>query len=172
LPLLNGLKYIEIDILEAPEKEKPVEINKKGSWVAYLREGTSDRKMSRTEYQTFIRNQSEDLDTKVLVDYSIEDLDMHSVAEYRRRVELVKKFEHFKEYSLEDFLRNIGVLATERESKQEGLTIGGLLFFGKPQEINRYFPYVQLDLFDHRTRDREMRWQHRISSISDNIRTL
>ena len=46
------------------------------------------------------------------------------------------------------------------------ITAGGLLFFGLPHIILSKFPHFQLDMYDRRS---EGRWQHRISSIVDDL---
>ena len=70
--------------------------------------------------------------------------------------------------SLPEFLKRIGVISKDFEGdKTEGITAGGLLFFGKNNAIIHKFPNFQLEYFDESVPTE--RWVSRISSITDNL---
>lgn len=165
----QGKKYIEIIVNEAPRDRKPVEVvdPKSKTMRAYLREGSRDKLAKGEVYQALIRDKSDSLDRDVLKNYTLDDLDAHSINEYRFRVQARPKFSSYQEYSLEEFLERIGVIAKSYSSDGEkGITAGGLLFFGKPTAIIQNFPNFQLDLFDRRS---DKRWRNRISTVSDDL---
>lgn len=163
----SGKSFIKIVVAEAPDSKKPVFIKGKDSKVvAFVRVGSGDKIAKDEELKALIRNQSNELDVGVLNNYSIDDLDKNSIIDYRRRVESNPKFEHYQEFSLEEFLDNVGVIATNRDSGLKGITIGGLLFFGKHFAILQKFPHFQMDLFDRRS---DERWLNRISTFNDDL---
>ncbi|MGX6962769.1 RNA-binding domain-containing protein [Vagococcus xieshaowenii] len=165
----HGKKFIEIIVNEAPRDKKPVEVvdNKSKTMRAFIREGSRD-KLARGEiYQALIRDKSDNLDRDVLRNCTIDDLDMQSINEYRLRVQSRPKFASYQEYSIEEFLERIGVIAKAYNCDGEkGITAGGLLFFGKTTAIIQNFPNFQLDLFDRRS---DKRWRNRISTVSDDL---
>lgn len=165
----QGKKYIEIIVNEAPRDKKPVEVvdRKSKSMRAYIREGSSDRLAKGEIYQALIRDKSDILDREVLKNYTLEDLDMRSINEYRLRVQARPKYASYQDYKTEEFLERIGVIAKAYNSDGEkGITAGGLLFFGNPAAIVQNFPNFQLDLFDRRS---DTRWRNRISTVSDDL---
>lgn len=165
----KGKKYIEIIVNEAPRNKKPVEVldPKSRAMRAYIRIGSSDKLAKGEIYQALIRDKSDSLDREVLKNYTIDDLDIQSINEYRLRVQARPKFIAYQEYTLEEFLERIGVIAKAYSSDGEkGITAGGLLFFGKPTAIIQNFPNFQLDLFDRRS---DKRWRNRISTVSDDL---
>ena len=165
----QGKKYIEIIVNEAPRDKKPVEVvdHKSKTMRAYVREGSSDKLAKGEIYHALIRDKSDSLDREVLKNYTIDDLDIQSINEYRLRVQARPKFASYQEYTLEEFLERVGVIAKSYNSDGvKGITAGGLLFFGKPTAIIQKFSSFQLDLFDRRS---DKRWRNRISTVSDDL---
>lgn len=171
--LSNGKKIIEIIVKAAPISKRPVEVvdkktnSKVKNMVAYVREGSSDRLAKGELYQALIRNSEGSLDKEIMKNYDIDDLDLDSILRYRKKVETREKYRYFKDFSLEEFLEQIGVVAKDYDGDgKRGVTAGGLLFFGKNTPIIYKFPYFQMELFDYRS---DSRWKHRISTVSDNL---
>lgn len=114
-----------------------------------------------------IRNSEGSLDKEIMKNYDIDDLDLDSILRYRKKVEMREKYRYFKDFSLEKFLEQIGVVVKDYDGDgKRGVTAGGLLFFGKNTPIIYKFPYFQMELFDYRS---DSRWKHRISTVSDNL---
>ena len=132
----------------------------------YIRVGSADIIAKDEVLKSLIRNQSEELDVEVLKNYSVDDLDEISINDYRRRVEANPKFKHYQDFSLTNFLERVGVIATDRDSGLIGITVGGLLFFGRNFAILQKFPHFQMDLFDKRS---DERWRNRISTFNDDL---
>lgn len=161
----NKLELIEIKVPEAPDSKKPVMAN--GS--AFLRKGSLDKKLktSSEEFKKLILNSKDDLDTEVLTNYSIDELDLETVQDYKNLID--KRNDRFKNLDLPDFLEHIGVISKDfdNDSNKKGITVGGLLFFGKTNAIISKFPHFQLDYFDKS--DTNPRWKKRISSVSEDL---
>lgn len=156
---------IEISVPEAKENQKPI----KAHGIPYIRKGSVDVKAKGEDLRMLIVNTATNLDTNVLNNYWIEDLDKDSIEEYRHDLTLREQYSNYKGLSDEDFLRKIGVIAKDYSGDgKEGITIGGLLFFGKNNAIIHKFPYFQLDYLDQSQPIFE-RWLNRISSVTDDL---
>lgn len=164
LKLKNGNYLIEIHIL--PAKSSKIPVFYKGR--PYLRKGSTDIEAKGEDYNKLMTNSSEDLDTEVLLNYWIEDLDMDTVNEYRRLLTERKSYSYYRDLDLEVFLERIGVIAKDYKGRgKKGITAGGLLFFGKNNAIIQTFPDFQLEFFDQTsTTDR---WNNRVSSVLQDL---
>lgn len=165
---VKGKKLIEISVRQAPDKDKPVylvgNVNE-----AFIRNGGVDSKAKGDAMKTLIRLSRDSLDTDVLANYGIGDLDMQSVEQYK--LELTKRIEYasYSELDMSTFLKRIGVISKDYENGGDyGITAGGLLFFGDNNAILHKFPNFQLDYFDKSHPDQD-RWSSRISSIESNL---
>lgn len=164
---IDDKKIIEISIPEAPFAEKPVYI-KKDLHNAYVRKGSTDVKAKGEDLKTLIRDSKPDLDTKVLRNYWLDDLDKESLEKYKEEYFKDSKHKKYENESEESFLRRIGVISKDYDNDGKlGLTAGGLLFFGKNSSIIHEFPNFQLDLFDKSGPNR--RYDTRISSIDEDL---
>lgn len=122
--------------------------------------------MTNEELLEQLRNQTNNNDVNVLKNYSIDDLDIALIEDYRRRVESNPKFKKFEKLTLPEFLEEVGVIAINRNTGTKGVTIGGLLFLGKHLAILQTFPHFQMDLFDRRSQGS---WRTRISTFTDHL---
>lgn len=161
---LNGT-IIEIQVPEAKINEKPVRAN----GTAFIRKGSIDEKAKGEDLKTLLINTATNLDTDVLKNYWIDDLDLDSVYEYKNAITSREQYHNYKNDNIEIFLRKIGVISKDYNGDgKEGITIGGLLFFGKNNAILHKFPYFQLDYLDQ-SRPDVNRWLNRVSSVTDDL---
>lgn len=79
---------------------------------------------------------------------TMEDIDEKALEGYRNEFR-VKNLNHpWNKLSDQAFLQNLGCYGRNRETGKEGLTLAGLLLFGKGLAIRDYFPYFSLDYQD------------------------
>lgn len=103
-------------------------------------------------------------DSRILRNYSLDDLDMESIAQYRQLFKLAKPDHPWSVLSDFEFLKKIGAYRTDRGTKEEGFTMAGVLMFGKEDAITDneccpdFFPDYQEKLSDNP----EIRWTNRI----------
>lgn len=161
---LGDKKIIEIHVNSAPDASKPVYAH----GIPFVRKGAVDKKAKRNDLKLLITNSSDSLDTEVLHGFSIDELDLDSVLSYKSKLIAREKYSTYKNLSLPEFLKRIGVISKDFEGdKTEGITAGGLLFFVKNNAIIHKFPNFQLEYFDESVPTE--RWVSRISSITDNL---
>lgn len=164
IPLDNGRTIIEINVKEAKDIKKPVTASK----LPYIRKGPVDLVAKGEDYKNLVSNSSNELDTQVLSNYWIDDLDLDSVYEYKRLLTSREQYKSYADLENEDFLTKIGVIAKDYDNDgAKGITSGGLLFFGKNNAIIHEFPNFQLEYYDQTsTTDR---WDNRVSSVISNL---
>lgn len=165
---VNGAEIIEIKIHQASDQRKPIYLNNDIN-QSFIRNGSTDTKADKDSMKTLIRLSEDQLDTQVLRNYNLDDLDLKAVEDYKNELTARENYQMYKELDTVSFLKRIGVISKDyRDSGKEGITVGGLLFFGENNAILHTFPNFQLDYFDKSHPDQE-RWTTRISSIESNL---
>lgn len=152
---------IIIKVNEAPLNKKPIFLNNDLN-RAYLRTGDGDRLIKKDEILMMARNSSPQMDSLILDNYSIADLDPISVTSFKEKVSIRYSQLNFNLLSPEDFLLEIGVLRKNRDTDKINLTRGGLLFLGNYNSIKEVFPSYHLDYFN--LQGNNERWSDRIAT--------
>lgn len=99
--LENGKTLIEIYIPVAKLNKQPVLYNGR----PYIRKGTTDIEAKGEEYRKLVSNTSEDLDTEVLTNYWIDDLNLDTINEYKRLLVQRASYKNYQELDMETFFR-------------------------------------------------------------------
>lgn len=164
IELNQKTSIIEIHVKEAIDNKKPVTAN----GIPYIRKGSIDKKALGEDYKILMSNASDDLDSRVLKNYWIDDLDLESVHEYKSLLTSRIEYKHYSDLDDESFLKRIGVISKDYSGTgKEGITLGGLLFFGKNNAIIHTIPHFQLEYFDQSSLTD--RWNTRVSSVMQDL---
>ena len=150
-------RVIRIFVRELEENQKPLYLNNKLE-MAFIRQQTSDIKIKVQELKEMIRSSKEILDTKILNRYSLKHLSIVAINRYRS---YFSENSPYIEMDNQELMEALGIIK-EDEFGKSGVTIGGLLFFGKYQNILNEFPTFHLDYFVKT--DDSVRWVDRVSS--------
>ncbi|MCQ4725621.1 putative DNA binding domain-containing protein [Anaerotignum faecicola] len=157
---IDGKTVIIIYVKEAPENMKPVFISGKleNSWI---RTGDGDRKVSKEELFSLVRNAQPGHDSLPAENFTIEDIDIDSLITYKERVN--KRFPKKKYIEMDniDFLMEIGGCYKDRISGDLKIRKGTVLFLGKYNSIKELCPHYHLDFFNRRGNNE--RWIDRVS---------
>ena len=103
-------------------------------------------------------------DSRILRGYSIDDIDLTTLRQYRRAYDRKHENHPWTEIDDKQFLENIGAYRKDRATSTEGFTVAGLLMFGKtnsitdPECCQEFFP----DYREHLSDDPAVRWTNRI----------
>ncbi|MBD2175840.1 putative DNA binding domain-containing protein [Pseudanabaena sp. FACHB-1998] len=141
----EGKNVIVVYIPEVQPHDKPVYIKSKGlPKGAYRRIGSTDQKCTEEDLALFyqLRNRRT-YDETPISDTSIEDLDPRAIAEYRRIRKDANPNASELSYDNADLLYSLN--STTKFQGQICATIAGLLLFGKPAALRRYFPMCRVD---------------------------
>ena len=104
-------------------------------------------------------------DSKILPEFSIEDdIDVESLNQYRRLFAAIKPTHPWLLLDNKTFLTRLGGYRIDRREKKEGLTLAGLLMFGKFDSIVDVYgcPYYFPDYREYLSADPNDRWTDRI----------
>ncbi len=155
---------IRIDVPRADRHQRPVFINTNPLRGTYRRNFEGDYLCNEAEVRRMFADQAEEpADSRILEGFSLDDLHLDSLRQYRNR--FVSRGPHV--WQGEDdlgLLSKLGGWRRDRRSGREGLTLAGLLMFGREQAIRdpAAVPGFQLDYRERFGEDPEMRWTDRL----------
>jgi ATP-dependent DNA helicase RecG len=126
-----------------PSSKKPIYFNSPSN--TFIRRASSDQRATKEEIDSMYRDQTFGTKTsETVLKTGIADLKEKSVRTYRAYMAQFNPLVSYNRLELDEFLIKMRVL--ERESGQ--CTFAGLLFFGKRDSIERFFPDFRVDLLE------------------------
>lgn len=123
--VIEDKTIIILHIKEANIKNKPVYLNNNITHT-YIRLHSQDHQVDTQQLRSILRNQSDELDYELLLNYDISDLDIDSINSYRAM--LAKRYPtlNYAEMDNQKFLEDIGVFRKNRDTSLMNLTVAGL----------------------------------------------
>ena len=148
----------------ANREQKPVYRSTQPYNGTFKRNFEGDYKCTEREVQRMFSdaNVSTPADSRILNNYTIDDIDLDSLKQYRQLFALSKPDHPWLSLDDMELLKKLGCYRRDRTSGREGFTMAGLLMFGKTDSITDneccpdFFPDYQEKL------DSQLRWTHRI----------
>lgn len=156
----KGKKLIQVLVHPEQYNARPLKAKK----IAYVRTDDGDRKASEDQLQYFLIEQQRDIDTALLNNFDISDLNLRTVNEYRNELAARTDNNAYVTEDMNKFLFDVGAFRRDRTSSEKitKLCKGGLLFFGKFNSIMDVFPRFQLDYRRYED-DKTDDWSDRVS---------
>lgn len=164
---IEGKNILKIIVPRADRRQKPVYIgenpyNESKHSGTFRRDHSGDYKCSKSEIDRMIADSRDfSQDGIILEGFTIEDLSIESINNYKHRLASLKPSHPWLGLDLKSFLYKLGAYGKDRSSGIEGVTVAGLLMFGEEREILDEFPKYFLD---YREKFTENRWDYRITS--------
>ncbi len=159
---IDDKNIISIEVPKACWSQKPVYISGNPA-CTYKRLNEGDYKCSEQEIKHMMAESSNDPhDSMLLKGYSLDDLNAESLGAYRQLISSRKPSHTLNTLGTIDFLMSIGAWKKDRASKEDGLTVAGLLMFGKLSSIQEVLPHYALDYVERPRSITENRWNYRI----------
>ena len=163
--LKSGEEIIVIRVRQALRQEKPVFINNLLFGGTYKRLDEGDFLCTDEEVKKMLAEQvSETMDDGIFVGYGLEDLDMQTFNDYRQRFSNRQPDHPFNKLEPLDFLRMVGGYRQNRQNGEQGLTLAGLLMFGKLRSILDCLPNYMVDYQERPREVSELRWLDRVTT--------
>jgi predicted HTH transcriptional regulator len=151
-----------VRIPQASRKQRPVYIGQNPLMGTYRRNNEGDYRCPPDLVKQMLGEQANDTRDAVIQEhYSLDDLDRESFRIYRQQFSNRKPDHPFNECNDQEFLRQIGGWARDRQTGKEGLTLAGLLMFGKFRSILDAVPTYIVDYQERETP--ETRWVDRVT---------
>jgi predicted HTH transcriptional regulator len=145
-PVGDGKWVVEIEVPQATRQERPVYITENPLKGTYKRLGSEDMRCNKEDVRRMMAEQGEESrDARVLPGFGFEDLHMESFRSYRQRFLAFNPDHPYSASEEMEFLRQLGGWGKDRTSGVEGLTLAGLLMFGKDISIREGVPNFFLD---------------------------
>jgi ATP-dependent DNA helicase RecG len=161
---VEGKTLIIIQVPRASRTQKPVYVNNNPKTGTYKRNHEGDYVCSEEELRQMMRDASNDpQDLQILDKFDLEDLDQDVLKAYRQRFRSREPDHPWLALDDKGLLKQLGGWHQGRNSEQEGLTIAGLLMFGRELPIRDALPYHHLDYQERLSSDPEQRWTYRLT---------
>ena len=159
-------KYlILINIPRVSRTIKPIYIGQNPLTGTYLRYHDSDIKANEDIVKHFLADAiNESNDTFIVEGFTMDDIDMDSLKAYRNIYKSTKLNHPWIELDDKEFLIQLGGYKKDRKNQTEGLTLAGLLMFGKFRSILDGVPNYLVD-YQEQTENPEDRWIDRITTV-------
>ncbi|MDN5081981.1 RNA-binding domain-containing protein [Aliarcobacter butzleri] len=162
---IDDNEVVIIHINQAHRTLRPIFINANPYTGTYKRNSDGDYRCTEIEIRQMIRDASDEpQDFGLIEKFSINDIDSETLSGYRNMFRVTNNDHPYNTLDDKEFLIKLGGYKEDRKSNIEGITLAGLLMFGKETSILEAFPHFHLDYQENFSDDPEVRWTHRITS--------
>lgn len=164
---VKGNRVLVFRVPKAAYDLKPVYLNSNPFGNTYRRNHEGDYRCTDAEVRLMVadaESQGHSFDSKVLANYTIEDIDMATLRAYRQRFLLRHENHPWNELDDMQFLTKIGAYYVNREDGSEGFTRAGILMLGKTESImdQSCAPWYFVDYQEKLSSDPMLRWTDRL----------
>ena len=161
---IGGKSIISVTIPIAGRKKRPVYINNNPLTGSYRRVNDGDRALDAESVHRMLAERTEDSrDNRVLPRFWLDDLSRDTVRTFRQALRDARPEHVYLDADDDDFLRLIGAWRVDRDTGARGLTVAGLLMFGRGEAITDEFPNYALDYQERPLPKTEARWNDRVT---------
>lgn len=161
---IEGKDVLVINVPQADYHQKPVFVNGNMNKGTYKRNHEGDYHCKESELRAMIRDASDEgNDGRRLPYYGMDDIDMPTLREYRQMFINRNPDHSLNRKDDKEFLRQLGGYIEDRATGEGGLTMAGLLMFGKGLSIRERFDMIRLDYVDKTNLARGQRYRDRLT---------
>jgi ATP-dependent DNA helicase RecG len=160
---IEGKVLLAVRIPAASRKQKPVYLNGQPLGNTYRRLNDGDRHCDDETVKRMLAEQIEDeRDARILPNFGMADLDPESLRIYRQMLRDEKPGHPYLEQDDFEFLQSLRGWRRDRQTGEQGLTLAGLLMFGKWLPIQEALPHYFVDYQERPEAKTELRWVDRL----------
>jgi ATP-dependent DNA helicase RecG len=162
---VHSKPVLVVQVPRANRRQRPIFVGQNPLEGTYRRYGDGDYLCSREEVGRMLADQADQpADCEILTGFKIEDLDKRSLEQYRNRFASRSPAHPWLKSDAKGLLEKLGGWRIDRTSGQEGLTVAGLLMFGKDEAIRdpAAVPQYHVDYRERLSPDPQVRWTDRI----------
>lgn len=155
---------LAIRIPRATRHQRPVFVGLNPLTGTYRRNYEGDYHCTEQEVSRMLSDRGEEpADGRILEGFTLDDLDRTSLQQYRQRFASFKPAHPWLNENDQGLLAKLGGWRRDRRTGQEGLTVAGMLMFGKDEAIREGVPQYQVDYREKLSTDPSVRWTDRIT---------
>ena len=160
----DDLSVIIINVPRANYKMKPVYVGDNPFKGTYKRNNEGDYHATNDEIRSMLRDQNPDGNDGFIIEhYTMDDIDFDAFQAYRQMFRNFNPEHVWNSLNDKEFLKMLGGYWIDRKQNIEGLTMAGLLMFGKGLPIRDEFDNFFMDYRDESNLAKEQRWSDRIT---------
>ena len=142
----GGMELIVVHVPQANRKQRPIYVGGNPLTGTYRRNREGDYRCSEEIVKQMLGEQIHDTrDSLILEGFGLKDLHLPTLQLYRQHFSNRQPQHPFNDYDELEFLRQIGSWSQNRQTGAEGLTLAGLLMFGKLRAILDAIPHYIVD---------------------------
>ena len=146
---VDGLQVVCIHVPMADWRVKPVYLNENVYKNTFKRNHEGDFHCTEQQVRAMIRDSYEGGNDGALMEhYDMNDVDPDTLRRYRTLFQFRNEGHVWNEVDDKTFLKNLGGYVVDRETGKEGLTMAGLMMFGKGLSIQERFANFRMDYID------------------------
>lgn len=161
--VLKGKTVVLVRIPQATRKQRPVFLNNQPLDHTYKRLNDGDRPCDEETVKRMLAEQVEDeRDARILEHFGMEDVDMESLRIYRQMLKDEKPGHPYLEQDDFALMQSLRGWRRDRATGVEGLTLAGLLMFGRWSAIQEAVPHYFVDYQERPEAKTELRWVDRL----------
>ncbi|MFZ4535966.1 ATP-binding protein [Propionivibrio sp.] len=160
------VRVVRIFVPRADRRQRPVFLGSDPFRGTFRRNYEGDYRCSDSEVRRMFADQSEDpADSRLLDGFTLDDLDPESLRQFRNRFASIRPGHAWLAEDDTGLLQKLGGWRRDRASGREGLTVAGLLMFGREQAIRdpAAVPGFHLDYRERFSDDPALRWTDRLT---------
>ena len=160
----EGKTILVIEVPRAIYNLRPVYIGDNPYSGTFKRNHEGDYHCSKDEVNSMIRDCSPDGNDGVIFEgYTIDDIDRETLQKYRTAFRVMNPSHVWLGLNDQEFLEMIGGYDKDRKAGVEGLTLAGMLMFGKGVVIRNKLSNIFMDYRDQSNTTEEIRWNDRLT---------
>lgn len=161
---VESKKVIKITVPRAIYSDRPIFVRDNVLKGTYKRNFEGDYRCTESEIKAMLRDASDEANDSVIFEhYNINDIDEHTLKQYRQRFASFNPDHLWNEYDNENFLLMLGGIREDRGKGIKGLTAAGVLMFGKGHIVRELFPNLNLDYREILGDSYDVRWTDRFT---------
>ncbi len=161
---LGADNLVMIRVPRATRTQRPVYINNNPMTGTFKRNFEGDYRCTSSEVRQMLRDASDEpQDVKILEGFNLTDLDSETLKSFRQRFSSREPDHPWLALDEQNLLVQLGGWQCNRLTGQDGLTLAGLLMFGRERSILDALPHYHLDYQERLSQDPEVRWTYRLT---------
>jgi predicted HTH transcriptional regulator len=162
---VSGGSIIRVNVPRASRTQRPVYVGQNPMVGTYRRNYEGDYHCdAETVRRMMAERVEESRDSRILQGYVFDDLESTTFKAYRNQFQARQPDHPWNSLDNVEFLRNLGGWRRDRVSSEEGVTLAGLLMFGRLRAILDAAPYYVVDYQERPAPVTESRWIDRLTT--------
>jgi ATP-dependent DNA helicase RecG len=161
----DGRVLLLVHVPRATRQQRPVYVGQNPLDGTYRRNFSGDYRCTPDEVKRMLADAQPDTwpDSRILPEYSLADLHQDSFKAYRNAFKSAKPDHPWLAHDDQGLLERLGGWRRDRRTKEEGLTVAGLLMFSEFEQIREVIPNFWLDYREVDPSQPDVRWVDRLT---------